>query len=86
MIRVAAASLIYIALESRVRERFGERGIKRYIPMDIGHSAQNVYLQAEALGLGTCAVGAFDDEAAVRVLALPAKEIPMYFMPVGHPV
>lgn len=86
MVRVAPASLVYIAKESRVQDRFGERGRQRYIPMDIGHSAQNVYLQAEALGLGTCAIGAFDDEAAVRVLGLPAEEIPMYVMPVGYPV
>lgn len=86
MIRVAPASLIYIAIESRVLERYGERGRQRYIPMDIGHSAQNVYLQAEALGLGTCAVGAFDDEGLIQVLGLTAEEIPMYIMPVGYPV
>ncbi len=86
MIRVAPASLIYIAIESRVMDRFGERGRQRYIPMDIGHSAQNVYLQAEALGLGTCAIGAFDDEGIKQVLDLPAEEIPMYIMPVGYPV
>jgi SagB-type dehydrogenase family enzyme len=85
MIRVAPASLVYIAIESKVQERYGERGRQRYIPMDIGHSAQNVYLQAEALGLGTCAIGAFDDEGIVRVLGLPAEEIPMYVMPVGYP-
>jgi len=86
MIRTAPASLVYIAIESRVLDRFGERGRQRYIPMDIGHSAQNVYLQAEALGLGTCAIGAFDDEGLTRVLDLPAEEIPMYIMPVGYPV
>jgi SagB-type dehydrogenase family enzyme len=86
MIRGAPASLVYTATESRVRERYGERGRQRYIPMDIGHSAQNVYLQAEALGLGTCAIGAFDDEGLVEVLGLPAEEMPMYIMPVGNPV
>jgi SagB-type dehydrogenase family enzyme len=86
MIRAAPASLVYIAIESRVLERYGERGRQRYIPMDIGHSAQNVYLQAEALGLGTCAIGAFDDKGLTQVLDLPAEEIPMYIMPVGYPV
>jgi SagB-type dehydrogenase family enzyme len=85
MILNAPASLIYTAIERRVRERYGERGRLRYIPMDIGHSAQNVYLQAEAMGLGTCAVGAFDDDGLVSVLGLPAGEIPMYIMPVGIP-
>jgi len=86
MIRIAPVSLIYAAVESKVKERYGERGRQRYIPMDIGHSAQNVYLQAEAMGLGTCAIGAFDDEGIIQVLDLPAEEIPMYVMPVGHPV
>ncbi len=85
MIRAAPASLVYIAIERKVRERYGERGVRRYIPMDIGHSAQNVYLQAEAMGLGTCAVGAFDDEGITEVLGLPAEEVPMYVMPVGFP-
>jgi SagB-type dehydrogenase family enzyme len=86
MIRVAPACLIYAAIEGRVMERYGERGRQRYIPMDIGHSAQNVYLQAEALGLGTCAIGAFDDEGLIQVLVLPAEEIPLYMMPLGYPV
>ena len=85
MIRNAPASLVYTAIESRVIKRYGERGRQRYIPMDIGHSAQNVYLQAEAMGLGTCAIGAFDDDGLVAVLGLPAEEIPMYIMPIGYP-
>lgn len=52
--------------------------------MDIGHSGQNVYLQVEALGLGTCAIGAFDDERVRSVLELPAEEHPLYMMPVGY--
>ena len=85
MVRVAPASLVYAVFESKVRERYGERGVQRYIPMDIGHSAQNVYLQAEALGLGTCAVGAFDDVGITKVLGLPASAVPMYLMPIGYP-
>ena len=52
--------------------------------MEIGHSAQNVYLQAEALGLGTCAIGAFTDDSVSQLLNLPADEVPLYMMPVGH--
>ena len=40
---------------------YGHRGSERYVCMDLGHAAQNVYLQAEALHLGTCAIGAFND-------------------------
>jgi nitroreductase len=52
--------------------------------MEIGHSAQNVYLQAQALGLGACAVGAFTDDSVKRLLELPESEEPLYLMPVGR--
>lgn len=84
MLQDAPASLVYTTVFDRVSQRYGDRGINRYIPMDIGHSAQNVYLQAEALGLGTCAIGAFDDDRVQSVLELPAEEHPLYMMPVGY--
>jgi len=52
--------------------------------MDLGHSAQNIYLQVEALHLGTCAIGAFIDNKVSQVLQLPTEEEPLYLMPVGH--
>ncbi len=85
MIRQAPAILVYTAVYSRVSPRYGERGIYRYVPMDIGHSAQNVYLQAEAMGLGTCAVGAFNDAAVKKVIRRPPEEEPLYLLPVGYP-
>ena len=84
MILDAPASLVYTTTFNRVASRYGDRGINRYIPMDVGHSGQNVYLQVEALGLGTCAIGAFNDERVKDVLELPAEEHPLYIMPVGY--
>ena len=52
--------------------------------MDLGHSAENVYLQAEALGLGICAIGAFLDEHITKLMQLPKEEEPLYIMPVGY--
>jgi nitroreductase len=51
--------------------------------MDAAHAAQNVLLQAVALGFGAVPVGAFDDEGVKRVLGLPAEEVPLYLIPVG---
>jgi len=78
-----AAVLVFAADYTRTTQRYGERGI-RYVHMEVGHAAQNVYLQAEALGLGTVTVGAFDDDAVKRVMGLPEAEMPLYLMPVGH--
>ena len=47
------------------------------------YSAQNVYLQAEALGLGTVMVGAFDD-TVIDIMRLDENEEPLAIMPVGH--
>jgi SagB-type dehydrogenase family enzyme len=73
------------AIFERTTERYQERGQLRYVPMDLGHAAENLALQAIGLGLVSVPVGAFDDDAVERVLDLPAREEPMYLIPVGHP-
>jgi nitroreductase len=52
--------------------------------MEVGHAAQNAFLQATALGLGAVVVGAFDDPAMKRLLGLPAEEEPLYLVPFGR--
>ena len=49
----------------------GERG-ERYVYLEAGAMAQNIALQATALGLGAVLVGGFDDDAVAAVLDLPA--------------
>ena len=56
----------------------------RYAHMEAGHAAQNVYLLGVELGIGTCAVGAFEDEEVRKVLKLPANEEPLYILPLGY--
>jgi SagB-type dehydrogenase family enzyme len=79
-----AVVLVFSAVEKRTTAKYGSRGI-RYIHIEVGHAAQNVYLQAMSLGLGTVAVGAFDDDAVKRVLEMPAEEMALYLMPLGKP-
>jgi len=83
MISEAPLSVFYSAVFERTTAAYGQRGIK-YVYMEIGHSAQNVYLQAEALGLGTCAIGAFTDDRVRQILNLPKNEVPLYLMPIGY--
>jgi SagB-type dehydrogenase family enzyme len=79
----APASVFFSAVYRRTTQKYGKRGSERYVCMDLGHSAENVYLQATALNLGTCAVGAFTDEMVSLVLQLPDEETPLYIMPIG---
>jgi nitroreductase len=58
---------------------------ERYLGIEAGHAAQNVYLQATARGLGTTLVGAFDDTTLRAVLDLPPALVPLAVLPVGHP-
>ena len=84
MVRDAPITVVYCAVFSRMTQKYGERGRERYVCMDLGHSAQNIYLQAEALHLGTCAIGAFKDGSVSALLQLPTEEEPLYLMPVGY--
>ena len=79
-----AANVIAItAVYARTTGKYGDRGRTRYVPMDAAHAAQNVLLQAVALGLGAVPVGAFDDEEVRAVLGAPRNEVPLYLIPVG---
>ena len=79
-----AVVIVFAAEYERTAVRYGERA-RRYVHMEIGHAGQNLYLQAVSLGLGTVAIGAFDDAAVSRVLQLPEELAPLYIMPVGFP-
>jgi nitroreductase len=52
--------------------------------MDVGHAAQNLCLQATALGLGAVVIGAFDDREVKRVAGLRLRQEPLVLLPVGH--
>ncbi len=80
----APASIVVVADYAITTSVYGERGV-RYVHMEAGHSGQNIYLACTALGLGTVAVGAFNDEAVSRVLNLPLNHEPLYVFPIGYP-
>jgi nitroreductase len=52
--------------------------------MEAGNVSQNLFLAAEALGLGAGIVGAFEDKALAQVLKLPPAHEPLLVMPVGY--
>jgi SagB-type dehydrogenase family enzyme len=81
-IKRAPVVLIMCAVYKRMTVKYGQRGI-RYTDMEAGHASQNVYLQAESLGLATLAIGAFDDSRVKKIINLEKGEEPLYLMPLG---
>jgi len=81
-VKNAAISIVFTGVYDRITKKYGERGI-RYTYMEAGHAAQNIYLQAEALGLGTVVVGAFMDDKVKEVIGMKEEEMPLYILPVG---
>jgi SagB-type dehydrogenase family enzyme len=76
-------SLVVCAEYARITSRYGDRGV-RYAMIEAGHVGQNIFLQAEALGLGAGIVGAFQDEAVIQVMGAPPSHEPLLIMPVGY--
>ena len=79
----APVSIVICAVYARITSKYGERGI-RYSHIEAGHIAQNMHLEAVALGLGSVPIGAFDDSQVKKVLSLPKDEEPLYIIPVGY--
>ena len=65
----SAVTFIWMAERYRMAWRYGERGL-RYLFLDAGHVCQNLYLAAESISAGACAIGAFTDEEINPLLGL----------------
>ncbi len=84
-VRQAPAVFALAAVYERTSAKYGAQRSPRYVHLEAGHAAQNLLLQAVALGLGGVPIGAFDDEAVQAALGLAVEEKPLYIIPVGHP-
>ena len=78
----APAVVVFTAVYERTAWKYGKRAA-RYVHIEVGHAAQNLFLQAVALDLDTVVVGAFDDDAVSTLLQLPGDASPLLLMPVG---
>lgn len=79
----APLNVVITAAYHRVTAKYGERGV-RYVLIEAGHVGQNLFLQAEALGLNAGIVGAFHDRRLAEVLLLPVRNEPLLIMPIGY--
>jgi SagB-type dehydrogenase family enzyme len=76
----APATFVITAVYERTTKKYSQRGIQ-YVYMEVGGVAENIYLQAETLDLGTVFIGAFEDDKVKKTLGI--KEEPLSLMPVG---
>ncbi len=72
-VKTSSTTFIWTAVVYRMKWRYGERGY-RYLYLDAGHVCQNLYLAAESIGCGVCAIGAFSDDEMNRLLDIDGGE------------
>lgn len=79
----SAATFIWSVIPYRTEWRY-DLAAYRVILMDAGHLCQNLYLACEGINAGTCAVGAYDQEAMDTLINVDGKdEFTIYMAPVG---
>ena len=79
----AALTFIWTVIPERTEWRYGEASYK-VIALDAGHVCQNLYLACEAIGAGTCAIAAYNQELADRLVGVDGTdEFTIYLAPVG---
>ena len=75
--------IVFAGVFKRTQQKYGERS-SRYVYMEAGSAAQNIYLQSISLNLGTVLVGAFDDKKVKGIIKMRFEEDPLIIMPVGR--
>ena len=79
---------VYIVVVSKTVELerlFGNRGVELYGPQNSAAVIQNMLLTIHDLGLGSCWVGAFDNDEIRKILMIPEHVQPIAVLPIGYP-
>ena len=79
----APVDIVITAEYSRATIKYGKRSV-RYAMIEAGHIGQNIFLQAEALGLKAGIVGAFHDKEIIRVMNISSSHEPLLIIPIGY--
>jgi nitroreductase len=80
----APVVIVVCADLEKISLRYGKRGESLYFAQDTAAAIQNILLSAHALGLGSCWVGAFDEESVKDILKLPENLRPLAILPIGY--
>jgi len=82
---MAQAPMIVVACGIPEQAYKGMGGAKNSVEIDLAIALDNLSLVAVAEGLGTCWIGAFDEQAVTQLLKIPNGQYPVALMPVGYP-
>jgi SagB-type dehydrogenase family enzyme len=74
-----------VGVVSRTATKYGARA-GRFVDLEAGHAAENLLLEATALGMAAVPIGAFDDDAVRVALGVASNATPLYLVPVGFSV
>ena len=83
-VKTAPFVLVIAGEYERAGEKYGADKGAKVVNLEAGHVAENVLLQATALGLGAVPVAGFEPKDAQKAASLPAQHMPVYLLPVGH--
>ncbi len=85
---VAKAPLIIVVCSNldRISDAYGSRGVSLYSIQDTSAAIENLLLAAWSRGLGSCWIGAFNEEKAKDALILPTKVRPLAIITLGYPL
>ncbi|MFP4654684.1 MAG: SagB/ThcOx family dehydrogenase [Methanohalobium sp.] len=82
-VKNSAVTFVWTAVAERMTWRYGGRGY-RYLFLDAGHVCQNLYLSADSIGCGVCAIGAFLDDVLNTLLRIDGEnQFSIYLAAVG---
>lgn len=85
-VQTGAVTFIWVAVVYRMAWRYGQRGY-RYLHLDAGHVCQNLYLAAQSVDCGVCAIAAFDDQDLGQIVGVDGQEqFPIYLAALGKMV
>ena len=83
-IEKAPVNIVVCADEARSKKRYGSRGETLFCIQDTAAATQNLLLAAHALGLGTCWVGAFQENLVRKAINTPSHVRPVAIVPLGY--
>lgn len=81
-----APAVVFITGDmEKMAKAFDDKRNDNNVYLEAGHAAQNMYLQAESLGLGMVTMAGFNGEKVKEVLSIPTTQTIIYAIPLGFP-